>query len=183
MDIYCSKCGKQIHEKAKFCPYCGEVVLINKDLPDDEAVNEAVEPKAEETPIQEAAPQPQYQQAPRVSDSLIEQYKREIEVCRKRKKTMVTLGIIVLAIFFVLAITFIVLVGIRSYNIAYEAAKAGEDAYAAVEDDLRIQSYTTLASLSGVGINGGIVLIVLGAVSNSVKIKNRERIIRENEKK
>ena len=96
---------------------------------------------------------------------------------------MVTWGIIVLAIFFALAITFIVLAGIRSYNIAYEAAKAGEDAYAAVDNDYRIQSYTALASLSGIGMNGGIVLIVLGAVVNSVKIKNRERIIRENEKK
>ena len=182
MDIYCSKCGKQIHEKAKFCPYCGEPVLINRDLPDEDAVNEIVEPKVEEEVIEETPTQESYQR-PRVDDQLINQYRREIDECRRKRKGMVTAGIILAAIFVILAIVFIVLVGIRSYEVAYAATKAGEDPYVAVNKDNLINSYSTLASLSGVGVNIGAVLIVLGAVVNGVKIKNRERIIKENENK
>ena len=86
MVIYCSKCGKQVHEKAKYCPFCGEPVLINKDLPDEEAVNEIVEPKVEETPIQEAAPQPQYQEAPIVTLKLNNINKRLKSVEKEKRQ-------------------------------------------------------------------------------------------------
>ena len=50
MTLYCSKCGKQIPENAKFCPYCGEEVIFNRNNPDAIVIKpeDIKEPEVEE---------------------------------------------------------------------------------------------------------------------------------------
>ena len=49
--MYCNKCGNQIAEDQKFCPFCGEAVV---KAAEETPVTE--EPQAEETPVVEEAP-------------------------------------------------------------------------------------------------------------------------------
>ena len=63
MTIYCSQCGKQIPTNAKFCPYCGEEVILNRNNPDaveisadeiKEAEFEEVNQEVVDTPISDS---------------------------------------------------------------------------------------------------------------------------------
>ena len=106
MRLFCSNCGKEIPEIAKFCPFCGEEVIFNRNNPDakeftkEELENQKQEdPQTEavESPVIEEKPQPQ---KPVCDERLANQYRREIEQCKKNRKTMVTLGIVLTSVFF-----------------------------------------------------------------------------------
>lgn len=38
--MYCKKCGKEIAENMKFCPYCGTEVSVNTETNDEASNNE-----------------------------------------------------------------------------------------------------------------------------------------------
>ena len=185
MRLFCSKCGKEIPEIAKFCPFCGEEVIFNRNNPDakeftkEELENQKQEdPQTEavESPVIEEKPQPQ---KPVCDERLANQYRREIEQCKKNRKTMVTLGIVLTSVFFAIFVLFFVYACIRAYDIDYQAGTSGNmaDVYELIESDVKLSTYFTLSSLAGTIMEGGIVLIILGSVVNSVKIRNRQNIL------
>ena len=188
MTIYCSRCGKEIPENAKFCPYCGEEVILNRNNPDAiEITKEDLEKQqAEQAAQQEKVEEPAYE-APRAhrpyySDEEINRFKREIEECKRKRKSMVTTGIVITAISFVTLLVLIVLAAIRGYEIGYAAGTSGGsvDIYSLIESDKLIYTYTMLSSLMSIVLDAGVLLIILGAVVNGTKIKNRVRIIEQN---
>ena len=105
MTLYCSKCGKQIPENAKYCPYCGEEVIFNRNNPD--AI--VIKPEdIKETPVEEPAPEVK-QEARQDHSAEIEQYEREIETFTHKRKAMVIPGAIVFGIFTIATLVFSVL--------------------------------------------------------------------------
>ena len=184
MILLCSKCGKEISSNAKFCPYCGEEVVFNRNNPDAREMsveeNEKEQIERERPIAQEIKPQ-----EPRLSysDSLIRQYKQEIEICRKKRKTQVTAGIIIAAISLIAVIVLFALAMARGYELGLEhAGETDVNVYALMEGDYLLSVYLTFISLAGVLLDIGAVLIIVGAVVNSVKIKNRNKIIEEYER-
>lgn len=179
MTIYCSNCGKQIPENAKFCPYCGEEVVLNRNNPDAiEITKEDLErQEAEKEVAQEVVDAPKGERYGEQA-ILVEQYEREIPVLREKRKTLLTAGIIVSAISFVAFIVILVLACVRGYQIGLEAGAEGTtDIYTIFENDKLISLYMLLSSLTSVILDVGILLIIFGAVVNTVKIKNRQRFI------
>ena len=179
MRLFCSNCGKEISLNAKYCPYCGEEVVFNRNNPDAREVsieeNEKEQADRERPIIEEIRPQEPHHS---YSDSLIRQYKQEIEVCRKKRKTQVTAGIIISAISLIAVIVLFALVMARGYELGLEhAGETDINVYALIEDDYLMSVYLTFISLAGVLLDIGAVLIIVGAAVNSTKIKNRERII------
>ena len=187
MRLFCSKCGKEIPEIAKFCPFCGEEVILNRNNPDAKEITKEDLEKQQEEIKQEPVDQPVVEnikvQKPVCDEKLANQYRQEIAKCQKNRKTMVTIGIIVTAVFLALIITFLVFAFLRSAELARELAAEGKDYYYYnSSDDEILSSCMTLASLSMTLMEGGIVLIILGAVINTKKIKNRQKILDEYER-
>lgn len=185
MRLFCSNCGKEIPEIAKFCPFCGEEVIFNRNNPDaKEFTKEELENQKQEDPQTEAVESPVIEEKPQsqkpvCDERLANQYRREIEQCKKNRKTMVTLGIVLTSVFFAIFVLFFVYACIRAYDIGYQAGTSGNmaDIYELIESDVKLYTYFTLSSLAGTIMEGGIVLIILGAVVNSVKIRNRQNIL------
>ena len=184
MTIYCSKCGKQIPTNAKFCPYCGEEVILNRNNPDavevsvediKEAEFEEINQEVVDSPVSDFN-QPRN---PQYSEADIEKYRREIEECKVKRKKLLAPGIVLAAIGLAGMLVVIILAMVRGYRIGLDMGSSAtiEDIYAAIESDWYIRLYTLLSSLFSFIFDGGILLIILGAVVNGIKIKNREKII------
>ena len=186
MILYCAKCGKEIPENAKFCPYCGEEVVFNRNNPDAKEITiEDIErEKAQKAEEEVKFEEPKQESSPYYPDSVIKQYRQEIEVCRKKRKTMVTIGIIISALCLIATFVLVGFAMTRAYQIGFDAASSETpiNIYDLIESDYSLNLYMTLISIFGVILDVGVLLIVLGAVVNSVKIKNREKIIEENER-
>ena len=183
MRLFCSKCGKEIPEIAKFCPFCGEEVILNRNNPDAKEINKEDLEKQQEEVNQETVDKPVVQTAkeekPVCDEKLAQQYRQEIERCKKNRKVMVTSGIIIAAVFLSLCITFLVFAFLRSYELSSELGTDIVDFYLDSTEDELLSSYSMLASLSMIMMEGGVVLIILGAVINSKMIKNRQKILDE----
>ncbi len=183
MTIYCSQCGKQIPSNAKFCPYCGEEVILNRNNPDaveisideiKEAEFEEVNQEVVDTPISDSE-QPRGSQ---YSEQDIEKYRREIEACKAQRKKLLIPGIILAGIGFVAAFVVIILAMVRGYQIGTTLGGATlEEMIVIIEQDWYIRLYSLLSSIFSLVLDAGVVLIILGAIVNGVKIGNREKII------
>ena len=160
MLIKCPECGKEISSKAGKCPYCGCPI-------------KEVEDKVIEGEVVDAAPRKQS----KVSDqTLIEQYEKELLVLRKRRKTMITWGIVASAIAIIGIIVFSVLLALA---IAKDAPNASGDPNIPARLTAIIVIYYLLIILFAFVIVGGQALIIVGAVPNSIKITKRQNLIRK----
>lgn len=147
----CPECGKEISTEATVCPHCG-YPLKEKEVIEAEVVSE-------EKKFSQESPE-------------VRRYRSEIEIYKKRRTSMVTTGIVLTAVSFVLIILFSVLYGLEiARTVGEDPENAGRIVGAALV-------YMALIIVSSVALEGGIVLIVVGAVVNSVKIKKRENRIR-----
>lgn len=136
----CPQCGAEIDEDAAFCPQCGH------------AMHEAVSVFEEN----------------KVDSSLIEQYKQEIPIFKRKRASMFTAGGILLGVGLTLFIVFLVLF--------YKIDPSNEDLlirYGTI--------YLFLMILGELILDAGIALMIVAGAVFSRKIANRERIISEQE--
>ena len=163
MTLYCSKCGKQIPENAKFCPYCGEEVIFNRNNPD------AVEIKAEdikEAEFEEAPKQEVVREPVREDNSQqIAQLEDEIKTYEKRRKGLVIPGAILLGIFLVATIVFAILF-VKDY---YEFIKTAMDPNAFDEWPDTLVIWTMMLSVCDIGFTAGLALLLVGIIPNTIK--------------
>ena len=136
--IKCPECGKEVSDSAKICPHCGYPLNKNKAV-EQEVIN--VERTFSGEPEE------------------IKRYRKEIELCYKRRFVMITIGSILAGLSILLMILFSVLVLSHVIRMTF-------------------LWYYFLIVMLCLATAGGIALIVVGAVTNSVKIKKRENRIR-----
>ena len=162
MMIKCPECGREISSKATSCPHCG--------CPISEASSKVIDAKVEPA---ETKPAPRVE--PQYDEKEIQQYEREIDSCRRKRKAMIGWGI---------ALNVIGIIGIIVFSILLALGLAREipNAEANPEFAGKIVGiavlYYAMIILFAFMLAGGEVLIVLGAVVNSIKIKKRENRIR-----
>ena len=168
----CLKCNLEYTNDYIFCTKCGRALVeIEEEEP------KVVEAEFEQVPQQEVVePRAEERKEQTVSDEQIERYKKEIEIFRYRRTAMMVSGIILASIFLIATIAFGVLYGM---NFAQEIAAAGTSE---IEPSYLTSTYMALTYLSALLFDGGLTLLVLGIVPNTIKIKNRERIIEKNRK-
>ena len=174
MTIYCSKCGKEIPEYAKYCPYCGEEVIFNRNNPDAKEVS--LEDLNKEDPKEEVVTPEVVESTNFTKSEDVEKYEREILECMYKRKVMVTFGIIISAIFLVMLVVFAVLY-VR--GVAIDTAYCNQHGISPVKYSYLTETYQVLMFLADILLNGGAALIVLGAVVNTTKIRKRQQRIKE----
>lgn len=132
-----------------------------KEVIDVKPIEEKEEPKEAPKASAQASSEPEE----------IQTYRQEIVECKKQRKVMVTWGIILTVVAFAAVMTFAFLL---AFEIAKHATEEGEPV-ALVGIAL---GYCAAEIVSALLFNGGLVLIVLGSIVNSIKIKKRENRIR-----
>lgn len=142
----CPHCGAELTEDAIFCSRCG------KSVNSSEVVSSVITPK----------------ESSNVDNKTIEQYKREIEIYRVRRKTFLILGSIFLGVGLTLFIVF------TSLMISTADKMVQGNYY----DSLYI-TYLFLMILSELILDVGIVFMIIQGAVFGRKIANRERIINE----
>ena len=160
----CPNCGIEVADEAKYCSACGASLTKKEPRVVDAKVEPIKEDKKEES-------------TSRVSrdEKLIEQYEKEIEVLSRRRRIMITWGIIlgVVGIVGIIAFTLVLTLGL-----VREIPQADNNP----EVTARIVGlsifYYLMIVLCSFMVAGGVVLIPLGAVPNSIKITKRENKIR-----
>ena len=176
MVIYCCKCGKQIPENAKYCPYCGEEVLINRGNPDavevkpEEVKQEVVEsPAASEDEVRSGA-QDEYNGH---KDELIAKYEDEIKTFEHRRRAMVIPGAIILGVFLIATIVFLALFYKELMQWAIDVSDPD------FMENLPTTAYIYLMLLSVCSLlsDGGLALLLVGIIPNSIKITKRKNKI------
>ena len=151
--IKCPECGKEISNSAKSCPHCG--YPLDKEQP----INQEV---VDET--QHFSNEPEE----------IKRYRREIDICRRRRVVMVTIGSVLAGISLVL----IVLLAVFYYRAVIDLAMSHYSDPETIRITNAIVWYVFGIVMASLVMTAGMVLIVVGAVTNSVKIKKRENRIR-----
>lgn len=156
--IKCPECGKEVSTEASVCPHCGyplhqkqEKVIEAEVVSDNEKFTEGGEPKE------------------------IKRYREEIGICAARRRAMVSTGIVLTVLSFIALIVFSVL---YSVEIVREATSSSTEPARIAGAAL---AYFLLVFFFAFALCGGTVLIVIGSVVNSVKIKKRLNRIRQYE--
>ena len=169
MMIKCPECGKEISSKALSCPHCGCPISDAKA----KVVDAEVTPVRGEAKAKEAAPVVEKSK----DNALIAQYEKEVESLRHKRSAMITWGVILCVVGI---IGIIVMTILFTLGIVKEVPKAGVD-----DEELAARiiglsvMYYVLIVVSAFVLVGGQVLIILGAVPNSIKITKRMNKIRE----
>ncbi len=180
MTLYCCKCGKQIPENAKFCPYCGEEVIFNRNNPEAVVIKpeDIKEPQVEEVkeePKQEVKPE-----VVRDNSEEIAQYEREIETFSRRRKAMAIPGGIIFGIFLIATLVVTVLIYREYYGYIMDiinSYESGSDLPVQIPEMLFI--YLTLLSVFSILSDVGLALLLVGLIPNSIKITKRKNKIEE----
>ena len=157
--IKCPECGKEVSSSAVNCPHCGYPLSQSDKAP--------VKKKEEAKPAEKEVP------ANVNNEELIKQYEKEVAILSRRRSVMLTWGIIASVISLVAIIVF-------SCLFSYEVVK---QAYAEPIDPAKLTGlsllYFCLIFLFAFIFEGGLVLILVGTIPNSIKITKRENKIRE----
>ena len=150
----CNHCHKTFKNDASFCPFCGS------------KLEDVIEQEVVDTPFEERARQ--------TTDTAedIERFKQEILSCIGRRTGMIVSGSVMAGLSLVLMILFAVLY-MNALRAFYQYPGYGYTG--------PIGLYVFLIVMCSFIMTGGITLIVVGAVTNSVKIKKRENRIRRYE--
>ena len=175
MTLYCSKCGKQIPENAKYCPYCGEEVIFNRNNPDAIVIKpeDIKEPEVEE--VKEEPKQEVRQEVVKDNSEEIAQYEREIEIFTRRRKAMAIPGGIIFGIFTIATIVFSVLLSRTSVDLLEFISNP--EAVIDIPDEFYL--YLALESVSNILAEVGLALLLVGIIPNSIKITKRKNRIDE----
>ena len=176
MTLYCSKCGKQIPENAKFCPYCGEEVVINRGNPNavevkpEDVKQEVIEsPAAAEDEVKSSARDEYFEH----KDELIAKYEDEIKTFESRRRGMAIPGGIILGVFLIATIVFFFLF----YKELLDWAIDVNDPDFMENLPTRAYTYLMLVSVCSVLSEGGLALLLVGIIPNSIKITKRKNKI------
>ena len=151
--IKCPECGKEVSDSAKSCPHCG--YPLDKEQP----INQEVVDEAK-----------QFSNEPEE----IKRYRREIDICRRRRVVMVTIGSVLAG----LSLVLIVLLAVFYYRAVIDLAMSHYSDPETIRITNAIVWYVFGIVMASLVMTAGMVLIVVGAVTNSVKIKKRENRIR-----
>ena len=151
--IKCPECGKEISNSAKSCPHCG--YPLDKEQPVKQEV-------VDETK--------QFSNEPEE----IKRYRREIDICRRRRVVMVTIGSVLAG----LSLVLIILLAVFYYRAVIDLAMSHYSDPETIRITNAIVWYVFGIVMASLVMTAGMVLIVVGAVTNSVKIKKRENRIR-----
>lgn len=160
----CPKCNIEYTNDYIFCTKCGSA-LVEIEKPESEVIDVEV---VEEVKTEEKA-----------DDALAKQYEQEIEVYKQRRQTLLIWGIVVTALFFTALLVFGILYG---YQFAVELIAFQESGGTEFTESELLKAYRLLLGASSFLLEGGIALIVLGIVPNTIKIKNREKYLRKSGK-
>ena len=178
MTIYCSKCGKQIPENAKYCPYCGEEVVINRGNPD--AVVIKLEKNNQEVVQSPAAAEDEVKTSKsdyvERNDELIAQYEEEIKTFEHRRRAMVIPGAIILGVFTIAAVVFFFLFYAELMQWAIDISEMSDPEFI---ENLPTTAYIYLMLLSVCSVlsDAGLALLLVGIIPNSIKITKRKNKI------
>ena len=175
MTLFCSKCGKQIPENAKYCPYCGEEVIFNRNNPDAveiklEDIKEAEFEEPKEEPKQEVK-----QEVVEDNSELIAQYEREIEECARKRKNLAIPGGIIFGIFTIATLVFSVLLS----RLGGDYAEMIYNSEAFVNLPIEFYIYLAVGSFCSLLSDGGLALLLIGIIPNTIKITKRRNKIDE----
>ena len=180
MVIYCCKCGKQIPENAKYCPYCGEEVLINRGNPEavevkpEEVKQEVVEsPAASEDEVRSGV-QDEYNGH---KDELIAKYEDEIKTFEHRRKAMAIPGGIILGLFFIASFVISILISREYYSYIVEIINSTDSSDIPDQIPQMLVIYLALLSIFSILSDGGLALLLVGIIPNSIKITKRKNRI------
>ncbi len=168
---YCKKCQKEFEDDLIFCPECGSAL---SHLESEEDKIDPTQMNTEKEVVEQEVVFNNVEQHQEVDEEQIEKYKKEIEVFKRQRKVLVTWGIVLTA-FFLLAT--LVLAGFSVYYVAQDALAAEQAGLPLTEYSRITNAFLWATSFASTLMEGGMVLIVLGAVPNTIKIKNREKII------
>lgn len=116
--------------------------------------------------------------SPSEEPSEIKRYREEIVTYQNRRRVFITWGAILTAVCFIGIIVFSILWGVI---LAKELTKQNDPSAQAITASTI--GYMFAVILFALGLDGGIALIVIGAVTNSIKITKRENRIRLYESK
>ena len=163
MLIKCPECGKEVSTKAGSCPHCGCPI-------------KEVQDKVVEGEVVDKAPEKAVHAEERTNDQkLIEQYEREVAIYSKRKRVMITWGIIMSALGLISIIVFSILLVL---GIVRELPDPGVDPNVGRLVSV-VYLYYLFIILAALLFTGGIAMIIAGAVPNSIKITKRKNKIRQ----
>ena len=152
--IKCPECGKEVSDSAKSCPHCG--YPLDKEQP--------IKQEVVDEPKKFSSDEPEE----------IRRYRREIEICRTRRVVMVTIGSVLAG----LSLTIIILLAVFYYRAVIDLAISNYSDPETIRITNAIVWYVFGIVMASLVMTAGMVLIVVGAVTNSVKIKKRENRIR-----
>ena len=159
--VKCPECGKEVSTEAKLCPHCGY------PLEKKESKKKVIE--AEVVPSEK-----ELKKEPSSGDrELVAHYQEEVNILRKRRNVMVTWGIVLSVVSLIALIVFSILF---SLGIVKEAA-SGDPVDPAKITGITLVYFALIIVFAFV-FEGGIVLILVGAIPNSIKITKRENKIR-----
>lgn len=116
--------------------------------------------------------------SPSEEPSEIKRYREEIVTYQNRRRVFITWGVILTAVCFIGIIVFSILWGVI---LAKEVTKPNDPSAQVITASTI--GYMFAIILFALGLDGGIALIVIGAVTNSIKITKRENRIRLYESK
>ena len=106
--MFCTKCGKQIPDDAKFCTFCGFNLNQNNDIEIAPAENDLpeipVQPQVPTTPPADAQPQAQLYETPAQPQASQTIVQPPAEPKKKMSKTKVVLGVLAVGVIAALAV-------------------------------------------------------------------------------
>lgn len=158
--MFCERCGKELPEKAVFCPYCGAKIEV-MPAPKQEVVDpKPVEAKKEARKT-------------RYTDEEIEKMREELVAHRRRQSNFSVAGGILLGIGIALTVLGIILFVTCTVNVA-ESGQANGNIVGIV--------FGYLGLVFGIVMTvGAIPLLVVSSAVFGKKADNRERAIKEHE--
>ena len=172
----CKRCNLTYEDSDIFCSKCGGAlshVESEEDRIDPAAANVEVS-KVNNTVREESTPIESYA-APRreVDPDLIEKYRQEIKKFKTSRTILVSVGIVLTVLFFALTLVFAALF------VATAQAEFIVVSYDALLNDYGqpANTYLILTYLCAIFADTSPLLIILGGVINSTRIRNRQRLI------
>lgn len=163
----CPKCHAEFGDGATFCEYCGAKLVKPCVCPHcgEEVSDDAAFCLKCGKPINEVVSAVEVHK----DEAKIEQYKRELVSLRSKKISMLIIGACLLAIGLTMFIVFIALIVKTSINNPGLLGK--------------YYLYMFLAVFGALILDAGVALMIVAGAVFSRKISNRERAIRESEKR
>ena len=163
--MFCLNCGKELLNGSTFCPYCGakQEGVINDQLTDLAAT------------------------ASQNNEKIIKRYQDEIAFFKSQRKKFIIIGSILtfLMLAALIAITVLLVfacIDIQQLTYYYDPDVTFNDQNTEFIHVLGlILLYSFLEIVVATGFEGGIALILIGAIADSFKISKRETKIKEME--